>query len=63
MASELRFADVQRRLERKGYELVRISGSHHIFRKSGKPLFVLPVHRGRVKSCYGKQINKACQED
>jgi len=35
MASEMRFQEVKRMLEAKGYFLDRIAGSHHVFKKPG----------------------------
>jgi len=45
-------------LEQKGYQWVRTSGSHHIFEKPGIGIYVLPVHNGKVKPFYVKQIEK-----
>ena len=58
MVSEKRLAIVKKMLEKKGYQLVRISGSHHVFEKPGTGVFVVPVHNGKVKSFYVKQIDK-----
>jgi predicted RNA binding protein YcfA (HicA-like mRNA interferase family) len=38
--------------------LVRISGSHHIFRLPDGSIFVVPVHRGKVKYAYVREIKK-----
>jgi predicted RNA binding protein YcfA (HicA-like mRNA interferase family) len=45
-------------LEVKGYLLYRVSGSHHVFKKPGVGSFVVPVHHGKVKAVYVKQIQK-----
>jgi predicted RNA binding protein YcfA (HicA-like mRNA interferase family) len=59
MPSPIRFAELRKELERAGYRLVRISGSHHIFEKAGDPhLIVVPVHQGKVKPVYGRKIHK-----
>lgn len=58
MPSEMRFAEVRKALEAKGYFRHRIAGSHHVFKKPGVGSFVLPVHAGKVKAVYGKQIKK-----
>ena len=58
MASEKRFSEVKKLLEKKGYSLTRISGSHHIFTKDGVLPFSIPVHKGKVKSYYVKAIGK-----
>jgi predicted RNA binding protein YcfA (HicA-like mRNA interferase family) len=45
------FDDLRLMLEEEGFELDRVSGSHHIFKKSDV-IFVIPVHKNRVKSVY-----------
>lgn len=62
MSSDVRFAEVRRMLERAGYTLVRISGSHHIFAKPGQGLLSIPVHRGKVKPFYVRQVEKIVRE-
>ncbi len=63
MPSEVRFAEIQHLLEEHGYQLKRISGSHHIFAKSGERPIPIPVHHGKVKHVYLRQILKAFQGD
>jgi predicted RNA binding protein YcfA (HicA-like mRNA interferase family) len=63
MASEKHFFEVKRMLERAGYRLVRVSGSHHVFAKPGEQLFSLPVHQGKVKPVYVRQVEKRCESD
>ncbi len=58
MPSPVRFAEIKRLLEAKGYRLARISGSHHIFVKPGCLPQSVPVHGGKVKAFYVKQIQK-----
>ncbi len=58
MASETRYPEVQKMLEAKGYFLHRIAGSHHVFKKPGVGTFVVPVHHGKVKTVYVRQIEK-----
>ena len=58
MAGELRFPEVQKMLESKGYFLHRVAGSHHVFKKPGAGTFAVPVHHGKVKPVYVKQIEK-----
>jgi predicted RNA binding protein YcfA (HicA-like mRNA interferase family) len=58
MPGEKRFAEVRKMLERVGYELDRVSGSHHIFTKPGADLVSIPVHRGKVKPFYVRQVEK-----
>lgn len=49
------FTDIHKLLELEGFILDRISGSHHIFQKADI-IFVIPVHRNRVKSVYVKRV-------
>jgi predicted RNA binding protein YcfA (HicA-like mRNA interferase family) len=58
MASEMRFAEVRRLLEAKGYQLARINDSHHIFTKPGAEHVSIPVHHGKVKPVYVRKIEK-----
>jgi predicted RNA binding protein YcfA (HicA-like mRNA interferase family) len=65
MPSEVRFAEVRKMLEDSGYRLARISGSHHCFTKPGETLIVIPVHSGKVKCHYAREVEKISrrQED
>ncbi len=58
MPGEQSFGKVREMLGEKGYTLVRISGSHHIFKKPGETLLSIPVHKGKVKPYYVRQIEK-----
>ena len=58
MASEMRYPQVRKMLEAKGYFLRRVTGSHHVFKKPGVGSFTVPVHHGKVKPVYVKQIEK-----
>lgn len=58
MPSEVRLAELEKLLRSHGWSLVRISGSHHIFSKPGRTPIVLPVHRGKVKPAYVRQVKK-----
>lgn len=49
------FAEIKTLLLHEGFTLDRVTGSHHIFRKSGT-IFVIPVHANRVKSVYVKRV-------
>ena len=63
MPSEVRFAIVRKMLEQNGWQLERISGSHHIFTKPGKALVSVPVHKQRVKSAYVRKVEKLLAEE
>ena len=58
MARPVRFAKVRRELEAAGYKLVRISSSHHIFERPGKPIVSIPVHNQKVKPFYARQVQR-----
>ena len=55
------FADLRALLLLEGFELERITGSHHIFKRGGVR-FVIPVHANRVKSVYVKQVIALIQQ-
>ena len=63
MSAEERFGDIRRELERQGWKLVRISGSHHIFERPGDSILVIPVHQGKVKPVYVRRIKKILEGD
>ena len=63
MPSPVRFAVVKKLLERSGWVLVRINGSHHVFKKPNAEDVVIPVHGGKVKPFYVRQISKITQGD
>ena len=58
MPSDVRYAVAKAMLNAKGYGLERVRGSHHIFVKPGVKTFSLPVHHGKVKAAYVRQIEK-----
>ncbi|MEY3302891.1 MAG: type II toxin-antitoxin system HicA family toxin [Pseudanabaena sp.] len=49
------FGDIRKLLELEGFDLDRITGSHHIFKKE-EIVLVIPVHNNRVKSVYVKRV-------
>ena len=62
MPSDVRFAVVRKMLEQHGWWLDRIRGSHHHFRHATAPPVGIPVHRGKVKYAYVRQVEKAISE-
>lgn len=63
MPQDRRLSDVVRQLEQHGWTFVRYSkDAHAVFDKDGKPLLVVPVKKKKVKACYAKRIQKACDE-
>jgi predicted RNA binding protein YcfA (HicA-like mRNA interferase family) len=63
MPSDVRFAELLRLVERHGWVLVRINGSHHIFKLPDGRIYVVPVHRNMVKYAYVREIKKLLGED
>jgi predicted RNA binding protein YcfA (HicA-like mRNA interferase family) len=58
MSSPWPLKEVTRLLKVKGYRLARVSGSHHVFTRPGELPVSIPVHRGKVKAFYVRQIEK-----
>ncbi len=58
MPSEERFAVIKKTLEDHGWVLVRINSSHHVFKKPGASQASIPVHHGKVKPFYVRQVKK-----
>lgn len=56
------FAQIRELLERSGFSLERVSGSHHIFRKNAT-ILPMPVHNNRVKSVYVKRELELVDEE
>ncbi|MFZ5592508.1 MAG: type II toxin-antitoxin system HicA family toxin [Bacillota bacterium] len=42
--------EILRALQRAGFEVVRVSGSHYHLSRPGRPLVTVPVHAGEVLS-------------
>ena len=59
MPSPVRFAVVKKLLESKGYVMVRVSSSHHVFEKPGQRPQIVPVHHNLVKYAYFRKAQKA----
>ena len=63
MPSEVRFTEVQRLILQHGWTLIRIRGSHHVFKNPDGSTYSIPVHHGKVKPCYVREIKKLIGED
>ena len=63
MPSETPFRDIEKLLNHMRYVLARVNGSHHIFTKAGRQPLSIPVHRGKVKPFYVRQIEKLRDEE
>lgn len=55
------FDDIRTLLSQEGFQLDRVTGSHHIFKRPGIT-FVIPVHHNRVKSVYVKRVIDLIEE-
>ncbi len=49
------FAELSKLLSQEGFQLDRVAGSHHIF-KRGALIFVVPVKNNRIKAVYVKRV-------
>lgn len=56
--TDVRFSDLEKVLSHYGYANVRHKGSHVHFRKQSAPFITVPVHSGKVKNVYVKEIMK-----
>ena len=55
------FDDLRALLFYEGFELERVTGSHHIFKK-GRVTFAIPSHRNKVKEVYVKRVIEIVEE-
>jgi len=62
MPSEVRFAALLGIVRKRGWVLIRVRGSHHVFRKPDGSTYSIPVHHGKVKPFYLREIKKQLGE-
>ena len=55
------FTQVRKLLEQEGFSIERITGSHHVFRRNAT-IFIVPVHKNRVKIVYVKRLIDIIEE-
>lgn len=55
------FDQIRKLLEQENFTLERITGSHHVFRK-GATIFIVPVHKNKVKAVYVKRVIEIIEE-
>lgn len=53
--TEADFRQIEKLLLEEGFQLDRVAGSHHIFKRGGVT-FVIPVHNRKVKAIYVKRV-------
>lgn len=58
MPGDVKFSEIRKMLEAKGYCLTRVNGSHHIFTKPEARSVPIPVHEGKVKQAYVRMVKK-----
>ncbi len=56
--SDIRYVDLEQVVLHAGYTKVRQKGSHVHFRKQNATFITIPVHKGKVKRVYVKEICK-----
>lgn len=54
--NQVSFAEIDLILRNAGYELRKIVGSHHIYKKPGAPLITVPYRRPHIKPVYGRAV-------
>ena len=59
--NDVTFAQIETLLRQENFVLERISGSHHVFKKKST-IFVVPVHKNKVKSVYVKRVIELIEE-
>ena len=52
------FTFIKKILEDQNYKLIKITGSHHKFRKKGQRFITIPSHNNIVKKRYVKDLQK-----
>ena len=57
---EYKFKEMNKLLQKEGFEPVRKKGSHVIYKRGGKDTFVVPISResGTVKGVFYKNFKK-----
>ena len=63
MPSEVRFGEVRRWAEKHGWKLIRTRGSHHVIQKPDGSSYSIPVHHGKVKPVYVREVKRQVGED
>jgi predicted RNA binding protein YcfA (HicA-like mRNA interferase family) len=56
------FAQIEKLLIQENFVLERVTGSHHVFKKSDL-IFVVPVHKNKVKAVYVKRVIELIEEE
>ncbi len=62
MSSTVPFRILRAELERHGWHLDRIRGSHHIFKHAIRPNVTIAVHKNQCKRVYERITQKAIQD-
>ncbi len=62
LSKELRFDELRKVLEVYGYTMSAKGGSHHVFRKSGKPPITVPKHEP-IKKAYVMMVKEVIESE
>lgn len=57
----MKFNKAKRKLEKHGYVLTRVKGSHYIFQKPGRKLIILPKNSKDISPGILCKIKRACE--
>jgi predicted RNA binding protein YcfA (HicA-like mRNA interferase family) len=61
--ADVRFEELDRLLRLYDWELDTIRGSHHVYKRPGGRLLVVPFHRPRVLAVYVRKALDATRDD
>jgi len=61
--ADVRFEELDRLLRLYDWELDTIRGSHHVYKRPGGRLLVIPFHRPRVLAVYVRKALDATRDD
>jgi predicted RNA binding protein YcfA (HicA-like mRNA interferase family) len=59
---EVNLEEVRKILRIIGYDLVRIRGSHHMFRNKNEDGITIAVHNGKITKAYAKVVKNIIKD-
>ena len=62
-SKDISYDEIKKYLEHYGFNLERVTGSHHIFRNDNGKIIILPIHNKRIKYVYIKQISNKIEKE
>lgn len=60
---DITYDEILRYLNHYNFYLERTNGSHHIFKDIKQRRITIPVHNGKIKSCYVSLMVRIIKED